>query len=147
MIKTFRGLLKDGAQDRIKLQTIQGKVGYRIVKFQLMFYDAVTSVKSVVVIWKREQTTVAGIVDFTNSEMLAAAMLSGKADQTAYPEDLIVVFDNEIINQDVYIAHSEIAGTAPVNYYLELEAIPLTDQAAEYTTIKDLRSNTATVPA
>jgi len=140
VVKTFRGLLADGGQDRIRLSTIKGKVGYRIVKFQLMFYDAVTSVKNVVMIWKEEQSTVAGIVDFSDGDLLAAAMLSGKADQTAYPEDLVVVFDNEMFNQDIYIAHSEIAGAAPVNYYLELEVIPLDDKGAEYTTVKDLRT-------
>ena len=36
VVKTFRGLLADGAQERIKLQTSTGKVGYRIVKFQVM---------------------------------------------------------------------------------------------------------------
>jgi len=140
MIKTFRGLLADGGQDRIRLSTIKGKVGYRITKFQLMFYDAVTSVKSVVMIWKDEQTAVAGLVDFTDSDMLAAAMLSGKADQTAYPEDLTVVFDTELFNQDIYITHSEIAGSASVNYYIELEVVPLDDAGAEFTTLKDMRS-------
>ena len=36
VVKTFRGLLADGGQDHIRLQTIKGKVGYRIVKYQLM---------------------------------------------------------------------------------------------------------------
>jgi len=34
MIKTFRGLLADGGQDRIRLSTIKGKVGYKIAKFE-----------------------------------------------------------------------------------------------------------------
>jgi len=33
VVKTFRGLLADGGQDRIRLSTIKGKVGYKIAKF------------------------------------------------------------------------------------------------------------------
>ena len=36
MIKSYKGSLPDGGQDRIRLATIKGKVGYRIVKFQII---------------------------------------------------------------------------------------------------------------
>ena len=36
MIKSYRGLIADGAQDRIPLHTNDGKTGYKIVKFQIM---------------------------------------------------------------------------------------------------------------
>jgi hypothetical protein len=36
VVKTFRGLLADGGQDRIRLSTIKGKAGYKIVKFQII---------------------------------------------------------------------------------------------------------------
>ena len=39
-IKTFRGLLEDGAQERIRLETLDGKTGYRINKFQIMNEEA-----------------------------------------------------------------------------------------------------------
>ena len=35
VVKTFRGQLEDGGQDHIRLQTIKGKVGYRIVSCKL----------------------------------------------------------------------------------------------------------------
>ena len=36
MIKSFRGILADGAEERITLHTNDGKTGYRIVKFQII---------------------------------------------------------------------------------------------------------------
>ena len=124
-VHSFRGLLGDGGQDEINLERQNVNLAYRIVKFQLMFTDAVTSTKSVVMVWKEEQTTIDGLVDFNDTDMLAAAMLSGKADQTAYPEDLSVVFDNVLFSRNIYVTHSEIAGVASCNYYLEIEEVPV----------------------
>lgn len=90
VVKSYRGLLPDSDQVKIRLTSSDGRTGYRITKFQLMFYDAVTSIKSVVQVWKSEQAVVSdattGVVNFDDQDLLAAAMLSGKADQTAYPE-------------------------------------------------------------
>ena len=141
MIKTFRGLLADGGQDRIKLQTIKGKVGYRIAKFELFPNQMGVAVDSMVKIFKSEQTgATSGTVDFTDSELLAA----GANYNGTYEIDHIVVFDNEIFNQDIYITHHESTGSSSVNYYLELEVIPLTDHGAEFTTLKDIRGRNTT---
>ena len=149
MIKTFRGLLEDGGQDHIRLQTIKGKVGYRIVKFQVMSNTPGASAdESTVTIWKTEQTTVstsANDIDFTDSDMLGVGYWAG-ASSSGSPFDMSVIFDSEIFNQDIYITHTNVAaGTAtPCNYYLELEVIPLTDSDAEFTTLKDIRGRNTT---
>jgi len=39
MIKTFRGLIGDDAQDTINLHTNDGKTGYRIVKLSVIGID------------------------------------------------------------------------------------------------------------
>ena len=143
MITTFRGLLVDGGQDRIRLGTIQGKVGYRIVKLQVIGDEpgGATGYECIVKLWKSEQATIDAVINFTDSDLLGVGMWSSSSDSKSYPDDMIVIFDREIFNQDIYITHSEIAGSASCNYYFELEVIPLTDQGAEYTTIKDIRSN------
>jgi len=53
---------------------------------------------------------------------------------------MTVIFDREIFNQDIYITQSEQSGSQSLNYYLELEVIPLDDAGAEYTTLKDMRA-------
>jgi len=140
MIKTFRGLLASGGQDQIRLQTIKGKVGYKITKFQLLFDNpGAQSVENVVKIFKTEQTTIDSVINFTDSDLIAAAFLSGSTSAT-YPEDLTIIFDTEMFNQDIYITQSDLAGSQACNYYIELEVIPLDDAGAEYTTLKDMRS-------
>jgi hypothetical protein len=139
-ILSYRGLLADGGQDTILLSTKKGEVGYRIIKFQLMFPDLATSLKSVVKVFKNFQDTIPDTISFSDDNMLACGIMSGKADQTAYPEDLIAVFDQEIFNQDIYVTHSEVAGAASINYYIELEAIKLSEQDAMVTTLQSIRS-------
>ena len=36
VVKTYRGLLADGVQEKIPLSTKDGSVGYRIVKFEIV---------------------------------------------------------------------------------------------------------------
>ena len=139
MIKTFRGMLADGGQDRIRLQTIKGKVGYRIVKFELMGKTPGNAgQESVIKIYKEFQSTIDAIVNFTDSALLAAGLYH-KSANILYPLSESVIFDNEIFNQDIYVTHTETDGAQSCNYYIELEVIPLDDAGAEYTTLKDFR--------
>jgi len=146
MIKTFRGLLADGGQDRIRLGTIKGKVGYRIVKFQgISITPGTADSESTVQIFKTEQASVStstATVNFTDSDLLAAFYYVDEASDTTGAVST-VIFDQEIFNQDIYVTHTATSGTTGMNYYIELEVIPLDDAGAEYTTLKDLRQNLA----
>ena len=143
MIKTFRGQLADGGQDRIRLQTNDGKTGYRIVKLEVIDgAPGVVNIESVVKIYKESQSSVTGTVDFNDSALVGMAFWVFNHSNPSYSTTSAVIFDKEIFNQDIYITNKDVSGSANgANYYLELEVIPLTDQAAEYTTIKDIRSN------
>jgi len=143
MIKTFRGLLADGGQDRIRLSTIKGKVGYRIVKFEVFpNTPGNAAIDNLVQIWKisgQSQGTGGGAtVDFTDSNLLATAWFS--ASTANFSSDVVTIFDNETFNQDIYVTQTDNDGSDSINYYLELEVIPLDDAGAEYTTLKDMRS-------
>jgi len=142
VVKTFRGLLADGGQDRIRLQTIKGKVGYTIVKFQGMPKAPMTlDQENVLKIYKSNQSTVDGVVNFTDSDLLGVCVLKYASDSAVTSLGSSVIFDNETFNQDIYITHEDVAaGGRDCNYYLELEVIPLDDAGAEYTTVKDLRT-------
>ena len=139
MIKTYRGLLADDGQDRIRLSTIKGKVGYRIVKFQVMGPNANTNLEHVVKIYKKS-TTVSTDINFTDSDLLAAAIINDTTDPHYIPAP-VVIFDQETFNQDIYITSKGHDNTTNINYYLELEVIPLDDAGAEYTTLKDMRQS------
>jgi len=140
VVKTFRGILADGGQDHIRLSTIKGKVGYRIAKFQIISETpSTTAPESIVKIFKAKQTSVSALINFTDTDLLAAAYYSG-ADVPAQPQDITIIFDKEIFNQDIYITHVDNDASVNMNYYLVLEVIPLDDAGAEFTTLKDLRS-------
>ena len=141
VVKTFRGQLAHGGQDRIRLHTTQGKVGYQIKKFQVMPpVMGGASSESCVRIFKTNQTAVTATVDFTDLSLLAAAQISNHTSGYIYPPDATIIFDNQVVNQDIYITNQDNAGSEACNYYLELEVIPLSDLGAEYTTLKDIRT-------
>jgi hypothetical protein len=141
MVKTFRGILEDGGQDRIRLSTMKGKVGYQVRKFQVMSNEPFAkSGEHVGKIYKTFQSTIDALVDFSDTDLLGTALWRASASET-YPLSVDVIFDNQIINQDIYITHSDInTDDTLLSYYIELETIALDDKGAEYTTIRDLRT-------
>ena len=139
VVKTFRGLLADGGQDQIRLQTIKGKVGYKITKFQIIGAEpGQQHMEHTVKIYKNEQSTIDNAIDFTDSSLLGVAYIQD-SHSGDYPSSLDIIFDTEVFNQDIYVTHEDTAGSQPCNYYIELEVIPLDDAGAEYTTLKDMR--------
>jgi len=144
-ILSFRGLLADGAKEMIPLTTIRGLIGYRIVKFDLFCENTGGATQeSVVKIYKIPQTgATTSTADFSDQTLLAVAHIGNSTATSAYPPLQSVVFDNEIFNQDIYITHREDAGSASVNYYIELEQSDLALDESTVATLKDIR-NTGT---
>ena len=145
MIKTFRGLLADGQQERIRLEHRDGKTGYRIVKFEVMDnLPGQQNVNHVVQVWSIEQTAVSATVNFSEQTLLGAAT------EFALPltEDMstsnYIIFDRVTFNQDIFITHVDTTSNKAVNYYLELEQISLDDIEATAVILKNFR-NTNTV--
>ena len=140
MIKTFRGLLADGGQDTIRLSTNDGLTGYRIVKFETIGKTpGASNQESVMKIFKVEQDTVDGEIDFSNSRLMAAAVTTTSVDQEDFPLSNAVIFDNEIINQDIFITHFDVKTGESANYYLELEQVKLDVGEAAVATLTDMR--------
>ena len=144
-IKTFRGQIVDGGQDTIVLHTNDGSIGYRIVKFELFPpKPGEVEYRSLVQIFKIEQATVPtdqGTSDFNDNTLLAAGFLAIGAglDESA---SVVSVFDNEIFNQDIYVTHTQQAGSEPMNYYIELEKMELDLSQNTVATLKDIRNVT-----
>jgi len=146
-IKTFRGLIADGAQDTIVLHTNDGSMGYRIVKFEIFPSAPGTAAsESLVQIFKVQQSTVptsSGTVDFSENTLLGAAFLNQSADYY-HPLGNVVVFDQEIFNQDIYVTHTAQEGAIAVNYYIELEQVKLDIGENTVATLKDIRNTART---
>ncbi len=132
-----------GEEDRIKLSTIDGKTGYKIKKFQILSATpGVSNVEMVAQIFTKSQVgSIGPTVNFTNSELLAAATYF--ADQTRDTQFPVIIFDNTEFNQDIYITHKDTQGNNdPVNYYIELEQIKLDLNQNTVATLKDIRNRT-----
>ena len=140
-IKSFRGCLADEAIDTISLRTNDGSVGYRIVKFQIMAEKpSQQDQESFVKIYKIPQTTATSEIDFSDQTLLAAAIWTGNTNLDTYPIGQVVIFDNEIFNQDIYVTHEERRDVGRCNYYIELEQIRLDLNENTVATLKDIRN-------
>ena len=140
-IKSFRGRIPDNGTDTIVLHTNTGSTGYRIIKFQLMAIDPISNnQESVVKIYSIPQTTVDGLIDFSDNTMLAAGYLeSDSSGATPTFNEASIIFDNMIFNQDIYLTHQE-QGADAINYYIELEQMPLDLNENTVATLKDIRN-------
>ena len=142
-IISYRGKLPIGEQNRIRLKTIDGKKGYKIVKFQLISTEPGGADSEFVgQIFKTDQTgSITTDVDFTNRDLLAVCY--HKADQSSSQgvTDDVIIFDNEKFNQDIFINITDKStATVPCNYYIELEAMALSDIESTMLTLQSLRT-------
>ena len=142
MIKTFRGMMEHNTIQKIRLSTKEGKIGYKIVKFQMMSNSpASVAVEAIMKIFKITQSSATPVFDFSDGNLLAGGYYVANTTPTA-PSTQNVIFEQEIFNQDVYVTYFDNYGaTEPCNYYLELETISLSDNAAAVSTLRDIRLN------
>jgi len=140
MIKSFRGLLADGGQDTINLHTNDGKTGYRIVKFQVINYaPGVNTIEGTMKIYSLQQTAVDALVDFNEPTLLGAAYYVD-ANSTANTQTQHVIFDQVIFNQDIFITYVDTDNSNPLNYYIELEQMPLDLNESTVATLQSIRN-------
>lgn len=139
MIKTFRGQLADGAQQRIKLSTNQGLIGYRLVRFEtIISTPGIGDHEYVTKIYKVKRTTVDAIVNFADNTLIGVSAISHSA-SISEPYSQTIIVEGDTFNQDLYVTGSATAGTGTMNYYIELEKVKLTEHEAAVATLKDMR--------
>ena len=140
-IKTFRGLIANDTEDTILLHTIDGSIGYRIKKFELIGIHENIDYETTVQVFKVSQAAAgpSASIDFNDNTLLAAGLYGDSTSGTARPSQ-IVVFDQEIFNQDIYVTHKASSGSTAMNYYLELEQIKLDVNESTMATLKDIRN-------
>jgi hypothetical protein len=142
-IKTFRGLIADGAQDTVSLHTNDGSTGYKIKKFEIITTrPGFDDYESIIKIYSVPQSTVDSVIDFSSQDLVGVAFQAGHASSQAYPTSQVIIFDNNIFNQDIYITHTELRSTIACNYYIELEQVSLDLNENTVATLKDIRNVT-----
>ena len=128
-IKTFRGKLADGEQQKIHLSGGDSDKGYRINKLLLMTVQpGGNNQEAVVKVYKTKETrgpTASATINFKEDTLMGAAVFSASANQKTDPEDFAVIFDKEVVNQDIYITHTDNENAVEINYYMELEQVKM----------------------
>ena len=139
MIKSFRGLIADDAQDRIYLSTNTGTIGYRIVKLEIMPSKvSVAHTNAVVQIFSRDDNVAPSTtIDFSDNTLLAAARY---LDRVNVEMSQATIFDNDVFNQDIYVKYKDADAATEINYYIELEEVKLDLNASTVVTLKDMRN-------
>ena len=141
-VKSFRGSIDDDQQHRINLHTNDGSTGYRIVKFECM-QSTFGNSEMVLKIYSTSQTTNTGTIDFQETDLLAAAMVSGDTLGEHYTEDNVIIFDNVIINQDIFVTALGVSSAQLTNYHIELEQIKLSLGENTVATLKNIRNTSS----
>jgi len=120
---SFRGLLADGGQDRIRIQGATGEIAWRITKFQIIgSTPGADTQESIVKIYRESQDSATGTIDFTEDELLAAAIWQLR-EAPGYPLSTTVVFDNALFVRNIYVTHNDVGASENCNYYIELEEV------------------------
>jgi len=140
-IKSFRGLIADGAEDTIVLHTNNGSMGYRIVKFELIPKDMGLAIQqSIVKVYKVPQTTIDAVINFSDNTLLGAGFIGNDTSIHVYPPTDSIIFDQEVFNQDIYVTHKDTKTGEACNYYIELEQVKLDLNENTVATLKDIRN-------
>ena len=142
-IKTFRGQMAMGAQDTIHLHTNDGKIGYIIKDFKIISETpGVGNVEFVVKIYSVNQTAIDAAVDFSDQTLLGCYYFQDN-ESASYTSSDVILFDNIVTNQDMYITAQDAGGGAKaVNYMIKLEQIKLNLDENTVATLKDIRNIT-----
>ena len=136
---SFKGILDEGLEDKIRLRTKNGKTGYKIIRFDvIMNTPGAADYETTVKIYSKPQGSGSTSIDFSESDLLAVAYLED-GNNYIYPMSKMVIFDNEIFNQDIFVNTASLTGTIKVNYYIELETIALSETQSTQLTLKSLR--------
>jgi hypothetical protein len=123
---SFRGLLADGAQDKIRIEGATGEIAWRITKFNIFPNGpGLSTQESLVKIYREEQTAIDqnAYVDFTEDELLAAAYFVQYGLVAQGQSSLIVTFDNALFVRNIWVTHTDNDSAVACNYYIELEEV------------------------
>jgi hypothetical protein len=146
-IKTFKGMLPIGEQEKIRLTTNDGLTGYKIKNFQIISSTPGASTYELIgKIYLTDQFgKITPTADLSESDLIAVAFQSFNA-STSSPGYLEpVIFDKETFNQDIFVYIVDVSGnTIPASFYLELEQFKIDLNTSTFHTLKNIRSRTQT---
>jgi hypothetical protein len=127
-VHSFRGLLADGDQRKIRIQGATGEIAWRITKFQTISNNpGGAEAAHVLKLYREKQSSVptsGATIDFTDDELLAAIDFREHTNEGYGVTAMETIFDNSLFSRNIYVTHTDnAAGSISANYYIELEEI------------------------
>ncbi len=124
-VHSFRGLLADGKQRKIRIQGPVGAIAWRITKFQgASTTPGAVEAANVLKVYRESQSSIDATVDFTDAELIAAIDFRQHTNENYGVTANIIIFDNALFSRDLYVTQKDVADNdVPLNYYLELEEV------------------------
>ena len=143
-LKSYKSRIDDDSVQKLQLSTSNGSVGYRITKFQIINRSpGPNHTEAIIKIYKTNPGTAATLdVNFSDNTLLAVAYYEDNATAGQTGKD-VIIFDNEVFNQDIYVTYKDNSNETEANYYIELEQMKLDLNQNTLVTLKDIR-NTST---
>ena len=84
------------------------------------------TVENVTKIYRESQSSIDMVVNFMDTDLLAANCFSFNTSAN-YPGDpSIVIFDNILFSRNIFVTSKNTSAVESVNYYIELEEVPVT---------------------
>jgi len=124
-VHSFRGLLADGEQRKIRIQGSVGAIAWRITKLEIIPYGPGSGdMELVVKIYRESQSSITSQIDFGDEDLLGAAYWSGSS-APAYSSHAQMVFDNTLFSRNIFVTGKDEATGESVNYYIELEEVKI----------------------
>lgn len=125
-VHSFRGLLADGDQRKIRIQGPVGAIAWRITKLEIIANTPGTAgnKESTVQIWREEQASVSvdtATVNFDDNELLGVAFYRAATSTSAQTN--MVIFDNSLFVRNIWATHTNTDGSGACNYYIEIEEV------------------------
>jgi len=119
---SFKGLLADGGQDKIRIEGATGQIAWRITKFEVLGPNANTNTESVIKIYRENQSSINATIDFSEDELLAAAIYNDTNDPHYFAGG-VTIFDNALFVRNIYVSQLCADNVSAMNYYIELEEV------------------------
>lgn len=143
-------MMQEDTIDELPLATNTGKVGYKITKMQIMPVDtggaSNTSNEATIQIYSLKKSATAqkdltnANINFEDHTLLGVAYFTRDQGVVAVNSETII-FDNATFNQDVFVVYKDSqTNNVGMNYYVEMEALKLSDLEATYHTLQSLRT-------
>ncbi len=141
-VKSFKGRIEDGGTEKVNLSTNNGLTGYRIKSFDIISnVPMAAAAEAVVKIYTVSLSSATAGVDFSDDTLVGVATYS-ETDSLNYPLTKVIIFDNAMFNQDIFVTYkSASTTTADMNYYIELEQLKLDLTEQSVATLQSIRSS------